>query len=235
MMHPINSGMVFSFSLISKYFLIYLGISCYLIFIYCQFLNFLLVMSFNFISLWSEDLLCMILILLSLLVLVKTSLLTYGLLQRMLFVFMRISPLPSMVVHVCNPGYVGGRDMRIMSSKPAKAFLSETLSQKQNKNQGAGGIAQIVQWLLSKHEALCLSPSTADKLLLGTYVYNYCIFSTDLLFCHYKILFVSSNNLKISYGLHLVLVKPVQICFGYRLNGLSLPSLYFQCIRICEP
>jgi hypothetical protein len=52
-----------------------------------------------------------------------------------------------MVVHTCNPNLKGGR--RILSSRTGQA-VSETLSQKQNTNQRAGGVAQVVEHLCSK-------------------------------------------------------------------------------------
>jgi hypothetical protein len=45
------------------------------------------------------------------------------------------------VVHACNPSYIGGRGKRITSSRPAKAKVSGILSQKQNINKRAMGVA----------------------------------------------------------------------------------------------
>jgi hypothetical protein len=44
-----------------------------------------------------------------------------------------------MVVHACNPIYLGGRSMRIVSSRPGK--VSKTLFQKQNMKERARGVA----------------------------------------------------------------------------------------------
>jgi hypothetical protein len=63
------------------------------------------------------------------------------------------------VVHTCNPRYSGDRDQEDSGSKPAWQIVRETLSQKYPTQKWAGGVAQAVQHLPSKCEALGSNPS----------------------------------------------------------------------------
>jgi hypothetical protein len=51
---------------------------------------------------------------------------------------------PSLIAHTCNPSYSGGRDRRILSWRRGK--VSKTLSEKQNTNRRAGGVAREVEF-----------------------------------------------------------------------------------------
>jgi hypothetical protein len=58
------------------------------------------------------------------------------------------------VAHACNPSYLGGRGKEDCGSKPVQAIVHETLSRKYPKQKGAGEVAQAIEYLLSKCEAL---------------------------------------------------------------------------------
>jgi hypothetical protein len=49
---------------------------------------------------------------------------------------------PGAVAHTCNPSYPGGRDQEDCGSKPAQEIARETLSQKTQHKNRAGGVAQ---------------------------------------------------------------------------------------------
>jgi hypothetical protein len=58
---------------------------------------------------------------------------------------------PGMVVHTCNPKYTGGIGRRIMVQDwPQK----KDPIQKITKTKRAGGVAQVVECLPTKHESL---------------------------------------------------------------------------------
>jgi hypothetical protein len=65
-----------------------------------------------------------------------------------------------MVVHAHNS--TGGRHKRIEKLEVSSSKIRETLSQKQNTNEGAGGMAQVVVACLAKKEALDLMSSTTN-------------------------------------------------------------------------
>jgi hypothetical protein len=57
-----------------------------------------------------------------------------------------------LLAHTCNPSYSGGRDQEDCSSRPAWA-KNKTLSQKYpTHKRRTGGMAQVVECLLSKRE-----------------------------------------------------------------------------------
>jgi hypothetical protein len=67
------------------------------------------------------------------------------------------------VAHAYNPSYSGGRDREDQGSKPGQAdSLQEPISKNPSQKR-AGGVAQMVEHLPSKHEALSLNSSTAKK------------------------------------------------------------------------
>jgi hypothetical protein len=57
------------------------------------------------------------------------------------------------VVHACNPSYIREGGKRIESSRPAWAKSVRPYPKKE-KSQRTGSMAQVVEHLLSKHEAL---------------------------------------------------------------------------------
>jgi D-mannonate dehydratase len=57
------------------------------------------------------------------------------------------------VAQFCIPRYLGGR-WEDLEFKTSLGKVSETLSQKQNKNKRTGGIAQVVEHLPSKFNVL---------------------------------------------------------------------------------
>jgi hypothetical protein len=67
------------------------------------------------------------------------------------------------VAHTCNPSYSGGRDQEDQGSKPAWANSLQDPILKNPTQKRAGGVTQVVERLPSKHEALNLNPSTANK------------------------------------------------------------------------
>jgi hypothetical protein len=57
------------------------------------------------------------------------------------------TPVPGVSVHVCNPSYLGGRDVRIMSSRPAQSKVVGLSPNKILKK--IGGIAQMAEYIPS--------------------------------------------------------------------------------------
>jgi hypothetical protein len=55
------------------------------------------------------------------------------------------------VAHICNPSYLGGRDQEDRS-QPGQT-VCKTLSQKYSRPKRAGRVAQVAEYLPSKHEA----------------------------------------------------------------------------------
>jgi hypothetical protein len=56
------------------------------------------------------------------------------------------------VVYVCNPSYMGGRDRKIVASPKWKC---KTLSEKETDTKRAAGVvAQVIEFLTSKPKAL---------------------------------------------------------------------------------
>jgi hypothetical protein len=67
------------------------------------------------------------------------------------------------VAHTCNPSYSGGRDQEDHDSKPAQANSSQDPISKNPSQKRADGVAQIVENLPRKHEALSSNPSMTRK------------------------------------------------------------------------
>jgi hypothetical protein len=71
------------------------------------------------------------------------------------------------VVHSCNPCFSGGRDQEDHGSKPAQGkIVPKTLSQKYPTQKRDGGVAQVVEGLLSMSEALIQTPVLQKKRLM---------------------------------------------------------------------
>jgi hypothetical protein len=68
-----------------------------------------------------------------------------------------------MVVHVCNPSYLGGRGKRISVRGRQPGQKHKMLSGKQTKSKKDWGMAQVVESLLNKQKALSLIPTTEKK------------------------------------------------------------------------
>jgi hypothetical protein len=66
------------------------------------------------------------------------------------------------VAHTSNPSYFVGKDQEDHSSRPHWA-KSKTLSQKYPTQKWAGRVAQVVQCLPGKCEALSSNPNTTKK------------------------------------------------------------------------
>jgi hypothetical protein len=64
-----------------------------------------------------------------------------------------------LVAPACNPSYSGGRDQEDDGSRPAW----KTLSWKYPTQNRPGGVAQVIERLPSKCEALTSNPSTTTK------------------------------------------------------------------------
>jgi hypothetical protein len=64
-----------------------------------------------------------------------------------------------MVVHICNPGYLGGRD-RIVAVWGQLAKLAWEPIWKQTQGKRTRGMAQVVERLPSKYEARNSIPNT---------------------------------------------------------------------------
>jgi hypothetical protein len=62
-----------------------------------------------------------------------------------------------MVVHACNPSYLGNRGRKITVQGQGKVS-TKTPTEKHTKSKRTGDMAQMVEYLPSKHEALSSSP-----------------------------------------------------------------------------
>jgi hypothetical protein len=78
------------------------------------------------------------------------------------------------LAHACNPIYLGDKDQDDLSSRTARQIVQETLSQKYPTQKRAAEIAQVVECLPSKHEALVLS--NINKYICVYVFLNICIF-----------------------------------------------------------
>jgi hypothetical protein len=68
-----------------------------------------------------------------------------------------------LVAHTCNPNYSGGRDQEDLGWKPPQAnSLQDPISKIPNTKKRTGGVAQVVERLHSKHEALRSNPKKRD-------------------------------------------------------------------------
>jgi hypothetical protein len=68
------------------------------------------------------------------------------------------------VVHTCNPSCSGGRNQENHSSKPARANnLRDLISKNPIRKKRAGGMVQVVDHLLCKHETSSSNPSDQTK------------------------------------------------------------------------
>jgi hypothetical protein len=65
-----------------------------------------------------------------------------------------------MVVYTCNLSYVGSKHRRIALSEASTGQKHKTLPEKQLKQKMAEDMAQVVEQLPSKHEAVGSNPST---------------------------------------------------------------------------
>jgi hypothetical protein len=63
------------------------------------------------------------------------------------------------LAHACNPSYSGGSRFEVSPGQ----IVRETLSQKYPTQKRAGKVAQVVERLPSKYEALSLNPNTTKK------------------------------------------------------------------------
>jgi hypothetical protein len=70
---------------------------------------------------------------------------------------------PVLVSYACNPSYSGGRDQEDCCLKPAQENSSPELILKNPSQKRACGMAQVVDCLPSRHEALGTNPITAKK------------------------------------------------------------------------
>jgi hypothetical protein len=76
--------------------------------------------------------------------------------------------------HTYNPSYLGNRNQEDQDYRPAKANC-EPLSKKYPKQNRAGGVAQVLECLSSKHKARSSNPNTKkinkynkkDKLMIS--------------------------------------------------------------------
>jgi hypothetical protein len=76
------------------------------------------------------------------------------------------------VVHSCNTNYSGGRDRKIVNSRPVRKSY-EDLSQKQkNTNKSVGDAAQVIHPLPSMPDILDSDPNTRGVKKKVTIDYN---------------------------------------------------------------
>jgi hypothetical protein len=80
------------------------------------------------------------------------------------------------VAHACNPRYSGGRDQDDYSSKPVWTnSLWYPISKNPTQKNRTGRVAEVVEYLLSKCEALSSNPNNEEKKkvpLLGKCLYK---------------------------------------------------------------
>jgi hypothetical protein len=67
------------------------------------------------------------------------------------------------VAHTCNPAYSGDRDQEDHSSKPAQVNSSGDPISKIPTQNSTSGMAQVVEHLQTKCEALSSNPSATKK------------------------------------------------------------------------
>jgi hypothetical protein len=67
------------------------------------------------------------------------------------------------VVHACNPSNSGGRYQEDLRSKPARGNISPEPTLKIFNTKKADGMAQVIECLLSKCEAMSSNSSTTKK------------------------------------------------------------------------
>jgi hypothetical protein len=68
------------------------------------------------------------------------------------------------VVHACNPSYSGGRDQEDHGSKPAQAnSLQDLILGKNPQKSGLAELLIVVEYMLSKCEALSSNATTTKK------------------------------------------------------------------------
>jgi hypothetical protein len=81
---------------------------------------------------------------------------------------------PVLVAHACNPSYLGVRDREDRGSRPAAVNKVRPYLKNTQHKKRAGGVAQMVQHLPSKHKALSSNPSTKKnfKYCNGKYLLN---------------------------------------------------------------
>jgi hypothetical protein len=70
---------------------------------------------------------------------------------------------PVLVAHFCNPSYSGGKIRRIMVRSQPGQTVYETLFLKYPTQNRAKGVAQVLEQLCSKYDALSSNPSAAKK------------------------------------------------------------------------
>jgi hypothetical protein len=64
-----------------------------------------------------------------------------------------------LVAHACNPSYLGGRDREGHGLRPAHANIFQDPISKITRAKWTGGVAQLVEYLLCKCEALSSNSS----------------------------------------------------------------------------
>jgi hypothetical protein len=80
---------------------------------------------------------------------------------------LKVSQAP--LAYIYNPCYSGSRDQEDRSSKPAWANSLRDPMSKYPTQEGAGGVAQVVEQLPSKHETLNFNPISTKRLKLHHY------------------------------------------------------------------
>jgi hypothetical protein len=68
-----------------------------------------------------------------------------------------------LVTHTCNSSYSGDRDRRISVQGQPREIVQETYLENTQHKKGAGGVAQVVEHLPCKCEALSLNCSTTKE------------------------------------------------------------------------
>jgi hypothetical protein len=67
------------------------------------------------------------------------------------------------MAHTSNPSYLGGKDQEDCSSRPTRANSCPDPISKILNTKRVGGVAQVVECLLSKHEIVSSNPSTTKN------------------------------------------------------------------------
>jgi hypothetical protein len=88
-----------------------------------------------------------------------------------------------MVAHTYNPSYTGGREQEDCGLRPVCAKMWDPIREI-SKGKWAVNLAQVVESLPSKHEALCSNSNTAKQKKDTWVTYAYSPGSSKIVFDH---------------------------------------------------
>jgi hypothetical protein len=79
---------------------------------------------------------------------------------------------PGMEVHICNPSYIGGRSRRIVVQGQPTQSTRPYLEKHTKVKKAGGGVAQVLEHLLTKCKALSSNPVLPEKKKRGTQTWD---------------------------------------------------------------